>query len=70
MLGCSSPCFCSCDWFCARTLCGIRNDNDSNDDNEMEYDINVMNISNLPHPARDKNAKWKLQDIFVESLGV
>ena len=34
MLGCCCPCFCSCDWFCARTLCGIRNDNDSNDDND------------------------------------
>jgi hypothetical protein len=45
-------------------------DSDSNsDDGEMEYDINIMNISNLPHPAQDKNAKWRLQDIFTENLG-
>ena len=42
---------------------------DSDDDDEMEYDINVINISSLPHPSRDKNAKWRLQDIFVENLG-
>ena len=42
-------------------------DNDNED--EMEYDISVINISNLPHPAKDKNAKWKLQEIFVENLG-
>ena|SRR6266542_228502 len=34
-----------------------------------EYDITVNNIFNLPHPATDRNAKWKLQDIFVERLG-
>ncbi|CAG8484065.1 10174_t:CDS:2 [Diversispora eburnea] len=31
-------------------------------------DITLANISNLPHPATDKNAKWKLQDIFIENL--
>ncbi|CAB5177443.1 unnamed protein product [Rhizophagus irregularis] len=44
------------------------NESDSNDDDE-ELEINVTNISNLPHPARDQNSKWKLQDIFIESLG-
>ncbi|CAI2199302.1 18010_t:CDS:1, partial [Funneliformis geosporum] len=39
-----------------------------NSDDE-ELDINVANILNLPHPARDQNSKWKLQDIFIESLG-
>ncbi|CAG8763069.1 12353_t:CDS:2, partial [Rhizophagus irregularis] len=34
-----------------------------------KLEINVTNISNLPHPARDQNSKWKLQDIFIESLG-
>lgn len=43
-------------------------ESDSNDDDE-ELEINVANISNLPHPARDQNSKWKLQDIFIESLG-
>ncbi|EXX53229.1 hypothetical protein RirG_245900 [Rhizophagus irregularis DAOM 197198w] len=44
------------------------NESDSNVDDE-ELEINVTNISNLPHPARDQNSKWKLQDIFIESLG-
>ncbi|CAB5367738.1 unnamed protein product [Rhizophagus irregularis] len=44
------------------------NESNSNDDDE-ELEINVTNISNLPHPARDQNSKWKLQDIFIESLG-
>ncbi|CAI2187642.1 5606_t:CDS:2, partial [Funneliformis geosporum] len=33
-----------------------------------ENDISLSNIFNLPHPAIDKNAKWKLQDIFIEDL--
>ncbi|GBC10038.1 hypothetical protein RclHR1_00930016 [Rhizophagus clarus] len=41
--------------------------NSNNDDGEL--DISIINISNLPHPARDQNSKWKLQDIFIESLG-
>jgi hypothetical protein len=46
------------------------NDSDSDSDSDnRELEINVTNISNLPHPARDQNAKWKLQDIFIESLG-
>ncbi|CAI2200915.1 14114_t:CDS:1, partial [Funneliformis geosporum] len=44
------------------------NESDSDSDDE-ELEINVANISNLPHPARDQNFKWKLQDIFIESLG-
>ncbi|CAG8605445.1 16638_t:CDS:2 [Rhizophagus irregularis] len=47
----------------------LKNDSNNSNDNKMEYDINIMNISNLPHPARDKNAKWRLQDIFTENLG-
>ncbi|GBC00625.1 hypothetical protein RclHR1_03910012 [Rhizophagus clarus] len=30
----------------------------NNDDGELE--ISIINISNLPHPARDQNSKWKL----------
>ena len=35
---------------------------DSDDDDEMEYDINVINISSLPHPSRDKmlNGDFKI----------
>ncbi|CAI2194616.1 17027_t:CDS:2, partial [Funneliformis geosporum] len=44
------------------------NDSDSDIDNR-ELEISVANISNLPHPARDQNAKWRLRDIFIESLG-
>ncbi|CAI2187327.1 3029_t:CDS:1, partial [Funneliformis geosporum] len=33
-----------------------------------EDDISLSNIFNLPHPVIDKNAKWKLQDIFIEDL--
>ena len=42
-------------------------DIDYNDDNE---DISVTNIFNLFHPAIDNNAKWKLQDIFIEDLEI
>ncbi len=45
---------------------GDESDSDSNDG---ELEISVANISNLPHPTRDQNSKWKLQDIFIESLG-
>jgi len=50
------------------------NDNNSESDSDIDIDnreleISVANISNLPHPARDQNAKWRLQDIFIESLG-
>ena len=47
------------------------NDNDRNNesDSDEELEISITNISNLPHPARDQNSKWKLQDIFIESLG-
>ena len=45
------------------------NDSDSDSDSDnRELEINVTNISNLPHPARDQNAKWKLQDIFVKGI--
>ena len=42
-------------------------DIDYNDDNE---DISVTNIFNLSHPTIDNNAKWKLQDIFIEDLEI
>lgn len=46
------------------------NNNDSDSDsNDEELEISAANISNLPHPARDKSAKWKLQDIFISNLG-
>ena len=45
-------------------------DNESDSDNDDgELEISIINMSNLPHPARDQNSKWKLQDIFIESLG-
>ena len=46
------------------------NEPESDDDinYEDEDNITIANIFNLPHLATDKNAKWKLKDIFVESL--
>ena len=55
----------------------LENDTDSEEleDTDIDYeddedDISITNIFNLPHPAIDKNAKWKLQDIFIENLGI
>ena len=48
------------------------NNNESDSDSDIdnrEFEISVANILNLPYPARDQNAKWRLQDIFIESLG-
>ncbi|CAI2179003.1 7892_t:CDS:2 [Funneliformis geosporum] len=47
----------------------VENDESDSDSNDKELEISVANISNLPHSARDQNSKWKLQDIFIESLG-
>ncbi|CAB5161379.1 unnamed protein product [Rhizophagus irregularis] len=44
----------------------LKNDSNNSNDNKMEYDNNIMNILNLPHPARDKNAKWRLLIYEVE----
>ena len=53
-------------------LDNILSDNDSDDDDydddDYEDDITVANISNLPHPSIDKNAKWDLRDVFVSDL--
>ena len=51
-------------------LIELENNNVDDDDYDDDYedDITVANISNLPHPSIDKNAKWKLQDIFNEGL--
>ena len=46
------------------------NYNKDDDENDDEDDISVINISNLSHPAINKNAKWKLQDIFIENLEI
>jgi hypothetical protein len=44
------------------------NDSDNDSDNN-ELEISVANISTLPHSATDKNSKWQLQEVFIESLG-
>jgi hypothetical protein len=48
----------------------LESENENSIENSIDDDddITLENISNFPHPATDKNAKWKLQDIFSENL--
>ena len=42
------------------------------ENNDIDFDykdnITITNFSNLPYPTIDRNAKWKLQDIFIKEL--
>ena len=44
----------------------IQKNQENTDYDKDEDDISITNIFNLPYPTIDKNAKWKLRDIFIE----